>query len=305
MTEGGILLLGGSGQLGLAVRRAASERGVRLTVPGRSDLDLAADDPGQDLRGWLSPRPLAIILAAAMTGVDACETDEETAFRINGVGAGAVAAEAAKAGCLLIHVSTDYVFSGAGDRPWKPGDAPAPINAYGRSKLEGERRVMAAGGRSCIVRTSWLYGHGRRNFPIAILEQAAAASEISVVEDQVGSPCCCGDLAGVLLDLALAPGPLPPILHYANSGQCSWHEFALAIVRLAGWTNPVRPTTSDQLRRPARRPAYSVLDCDVEDLQLFRRPWAAALAGWLDELREQAPHLFPAEASGRGGSGKQ
>lgn len=301
MAEAGILLLGASGQLGSAVRRQARDRGVQIVAPVREQLDLGSDSLAQDLQQWFGLRPSAVILAAAMTAVDACETDEAAAFRINGDAPGAVALAAARAGCRLLHVSTDYVFSGVSDRPWRTGDLPAPINAYGRSKLEGERQVLAASGDICIVRTSWLYGHAERNFPLAILQRAAAGSGLAVVDDQVGSPCYAGDLAAALLDLAKAPEPLPAVLHFANSGQCSWREFAVAILRLAGWRCPVRPLTSEQALRPARRPAYSVLDCDdLEAVGIVRRPWAAALAEWMDELRVRAPHLFPTDPAGRG-----
>lgn len=225
--------------------------------------------------------PAVVINAAAYTDVDGCETHQELAHSANGVGPGHVARACVDIGASMVHFGTDFVFDGLARRPYRPMDAANPLSAYGRSKWEGEQAVRAAGGRYLIVRTSWLFGLGGRNFVEAILAKASAGEGLRVVDDQVGRPTLASDLAAGVLQLldASAAGTV----HFANSGECSWYEFAKEIVRQAGMSVEVTPMKSAELGRPARRPAYSVLDTSGYEEVTGDRPahWTDALSRYL------------------------
>jgi dTDP-4-dehydrorhamnose reductase len=227
--------------------------------------------------------PEVVINCAAWTNVDGAESEPEPAAAVNGVGAGNVAAAAAAAGAWLIHVSTDYVFSGDKATPYVESDPPQPVSAYGRSKLDGEQAVAAAApDRHTIVRTAWLFGAGGSCFPKTILRAAAQRPELKVVADQVGCPTFTGHLAEALV--ALAAQRTPGILHVAGGGQCSWYEFAAAIVAAAGADCPVRPISSDEYPTPTRRPANSVLISERGAPTLPE--WSAGLKQFMSELAE-------------------
>lgn len=295
-----LLLIGGSGQLGQALLRQAEHLGIRVVAPSRKQLDLAAPEPDLALEPWLEDRPGAILLAAAFTAVDDCEVQPDLAWRVNAQAPGLLARRAGQSGIPLIMVSTDYVFGEHPRTPCLPDDPPRPLNVYGQSKLKGEQEVLAAGALHRVVRTSWLYGHGGRNFPLTILNAAARGAPLRVVDDQWGSPTNCTDLAGALLQMAPGP-PVARILHYTNSGACSWHTFAVTLLRLAGWNAPVAACRSHEFPRPAHRPAYAVLDCGAaREAGLATRPWAQALSWWLNELREAQPGFFPCREGNRG-----
>ena len=202
-----------------------------------------------------------VLNCAAWTDVDGAEADSEKAFAVNSAGAGNVARAATDSGAWVIHVSSDYVFNGGKRDPYLESDPTEPLSAYGRSKLGGELAVAhAAPGRHTIVRSSWLFGTRGGCFPATILRLAAERDELTVVADQVGCPTFTGDLAHALLDLCRRP--VTGVLHVAGGGECSWYEFATAIVERSGLHCLVKPGRTDDLGRPAPRPAYSVLSSE-------------------------------------------
>lgn len=219
-----------------------------------------------------SLRPDIVINCAAFTNVDGCETQEELAAQVNGAAVGFLAEAVRRAGATLVHISTDYVFDGNKREPYLEEDQVAPQSAYGRSKLLGEQAIEQSGlEKYYIIRTSWLYGLGGKNFVETMIRLAAEREELRVVADQIGSPTYTNDLAKAIFDL-LSPVTRHPspatapygIYHYSNSGQCSWHEFASEIVKQAETnglpvkTQHVHPIKTEEYPLPAKRPAYSV-----------------------------------------------
>ncbi len=255
-----VLVTGATGQLGRAVVASAAARGV--DVYGCSHDALPVEDRDAVQRVFDAQRPTTVLHCGAWTDVDGCERDPERAERVNGGGTAHLVDACAERGAGLIYVSTDFVFDGAARSPYPPEHDPRPLSAYGRSKLSGERAVLErAAPRHCVVRTSWVFGPGGRNFPAAILARARSGEPLSVVDDQVGRPTYTPDLAEALLDLA-ALSDSAGIYHAANRGECSWHGFAVEILAQAGLGHvPVGTMASAELDRPAPRPAYSVLDC--------------------------------------------
>ena len=228
--------------------------------------------------------PGIIINCAAYTDVDGAESDREAAFDVNARGAGNVAAAAEKVGARVIHISTDYVFDGQGSRPYTETDEPNPLGVYGRSKLEGERRVAEASQDALIVRTAWLYGHAGPNFIEKMLSLASSGRGLRVVEDQVGAPTNVRDLAAAILEL-IAVGATG-VVNATNRGWCTWYEFAREILDLAGHEDiPVEPVTSAEFPRPAPRPGYSVLSLArlVSLTGKTPRSWQDALAEYIAE----------------------
>ncbi|OIP64325.1 MAG: dTDP-4-dehydrorhamnose reductase [Nitrospirae bacterium CG_4_9_14_3_um_filter_53_35] len=211
---------------------------------------------------WIGEvRPDVLINAAAYTDVDGCETRRDLAMRVNGEGVGYLAEGCARCGSGMIHISTDFVFDGSKKGPYIEEDQPNPLSVYGSSKLMGEKRMAEHLDRFLIVRTSWLFGHGGKNFVEAILRQAEVKSSLKVVHDQVGSPTYVPDLSRAILKLLSAGAA--GIVHVGNSGSCSWFKFAGKILEYSGKRGvSVEPITSSELNRPARRPAHSVLSCE-------------------------------------------
>jgi dTDP-4-dehydrorhamnose reductase len=218
-----------------------------------------------------------IVLAAAYTDVDGCETDPELAFDVNCRGAVNVALAAREHGSKLLFLSTDYVFDGSKTAPYEVDEPRAPLNVYGRSKAEAEKEIARLVPECCIVRTSWLFGVGGKCFPDTILKLAATRSELDVVDDQRGCPTYASDLASTLIQLCRrgATG----ILHATNRGECSWFDFAKEIISASGLTTIIRPTTTDRFIRPATRPKYSVLS--GRSLEKY----GVALPCWRDAVR--------------------
>lgn len=267
-----ILITGGNGQLGHELQRllasGAAEigpipeayRDADVTAVDVADLDIT-DAAAVD--ALLSRESFDIVFnGAAFTNVDGCEAHEDLAFAVNATGAENLARACAATGAVLVHVSTDYVFSGADAGERTELDEPNPISAYGRTKLAGERAVLAACERSFVVRTAWLYGYVGKNFVKTMLRLADSLGALTVVDDQLGNPTSANDLAYELLKLALTDEY--GIYHCTNNGICSWATFARAIVERAGFDpDIVRPCTSDEYAAAhpdaARRPAYSAL----------------------------------------------
>ena len=279
------LVTGARGQLGHDLREVLAGRpGDEVTALGRSELDLTDEDAVRTtVRRWLDQRRAdrcVVVNAAAYTAVDDAETDETTALVVNGHAPGWLAEELAGR-ARLVHVSTDYVFDGNARRPY-PVDAPvAPRSAYGRTKAAGESAVAAAGGEATVVRTAWVYGRHGANFVRTMVRLEGERETVSVVDDQVGSPTWSADLAAGLVALGDLPETPPPVLHYTNAGEVSWHGLARAVFEEIG-ADPQRvlPTTSEAFLRPAPRPAYSVLDGSAWLAAGLPapRPWRAALS---------------------------
>ena len=274
-----ILITGADGQLGTALQQALQSHDLVLAVWPQFDLlsDGAADF-------IVEARPDLVIHAAAYTDVDGAEREPAKALAVNAHGTERVARGAVKAGARLIYISTDYVFDGHKTTPYGETDAPNPLNAYGRSKLEGERRAAAQCADTLIVRTAWLYGRQGRNFVKTILERAVNGGELRIVNDQRGNPTYAPDLAAAIT--RLASREFRGILHATGGGDCSWFEFACAIVSEAGARVAVKPITSAESARPAVRPAYGVLsNRRLSQLGIELPPWREALSRFLHERR--------------------
>jgi len=282
--EGPILVLGAEGMLGRDLVPALRQRlrdpsGERVIAWDLRQLDIRDRDAvARSIRDLGSS---LVVNAAAFTNVDACEREVEQAMAVNAHGPGHIAAACRQVGARMVHFSTDFIFDGRSTRPYRIDDAPGPLSVYGRSKWEGEQAVRAAADRHLIVRTSWLFGPFGRNFVEAILTKAREGGPLRVVMDQVGRPTLSAHLSEAvvnLLDLD-AEGTF----HFANEGQCSWFEFAQAVLQQAGMNIPVEPITTEESGRPARRPAYSVLDLTryVETTGRCPAPWPEAVEHYL------------------------
>ena len=253
---------------------AARAAGWEVTGLGRAQLDVCDEAAVADA---LAQSAAAVVInCAAWTDVDGAESDRGGAFAVNATGAGVLARAASAAGAQLVHVSTDYVFDGCGTRPYVESDPTDPQCVYGESKLAGEREVLAASPRHAVVRTAWLFGAGGRNFVDTMLRVAdGGASEVRVVTDQLGCPTWTGHLAQALL--TVAGDRSAGVLHGAASGSCTWNELAVEVFAVAGREVAVLASTSAEQRRPAPRPAYSVLGSERGD--------ALVLADWREGVR--------------------
>ena len=277
-----ILLIGAKGMLGSTI--VTDWTSEDLVAADAAEADIRDID---QLRALVSQaRPDWIVLTAAYTDVDGSENNPQLAFAVNGAGAGNVARIASEFRARLLFVSTDYVFDGNSTRPYEPDDAPSPLNVYGASKKAGEAAVQSLARHWCIVRTSWLFGSAGSCFPEKILRASESAPELTVVSDQVGSPTFSRDLAAAILRLLHLD--VQGIVHTTNSGVCSWYEFAKEILRQARRDSvPLRPVTSSQYPRPARRPSYSVLSpTSLNQHGIVMRPWQDALADYFNDLRQ-------------------
>jgi dTDP-4-dehydrorhamnose reductase len=279
---------GAGGMTGSEITRQAANVGWDCISFSKSELDIANRDAVFDAIG--SARPDIVVNAAAFTAVDDAEREEQRATRINGVGAGFVAQAASAAGAGVIHISTDYVFDGRSSTPYLPSDPVSPVNAYGRSKLAGEKAVRDANPRHVIVRTSWVYSHEGRNFVRTMLRLGETRNEISVVCDQQGSPTSAADLAAALLKIAdtmRKGGAASGTHHFSNAGVTNWYEFAKTIFEMRGEGPVVEPIATADYPTPAARPAWSVLDCTSfeKEFSMQRRPWQTALRDVMDKLQ--------------------
>lgn len=273
-----VTMFGGTGLLGKALVRTWSEDEV--IALGSKDGDIR--DAGQVRRLVERDRPDWIVLAAAYTDVDGCETNRDLALDVNGRGAVNVARAAKEHKAKLLFVSTDYVFDGNKTTPYETDDQHAPRSVYGRSKAEAEVQLLEILPECLIVRTSWLFGVGGKCFPDTILRLAQSRPAIDVVDDQRGCPTYAVDLARAII--ALCRKNARGIVHVTNRGDCTWFEFARAIVRGAGMDTEVRPTTTGKFPRPAQRPKYSVLSSkSLEAYGIPMPPWQDALQRYLAE----------------------
>jgi dTDP-4-dehydrorhamnose reductase len=271
-----VLIFGATGMLGQALLR--QWRDDEIIGLGSAQADLR--NPEQVGTAMEAARPDWIVLAAAYTDVDGCEINPTLASSINTQGAVNVAKAAARFRSKLLFVSTDYVFDGKKTSPYETSNRRSPINAYGRSKADAEEKIAQILPESCIVRTSWLFGPGGKCFPDTILKLADTRPEIKVVNDQRGSPTYTRDLADAIIKLCHADAS--GIVHCTNTGDCTWFDFAAEILRQAGKSTRVRPTTSDEFVRPAERPKFSVLSpASLNSYGIHMRPWQETLPEYL------------------------
>lgn len=228
--------------------------------------------------------PSLVFNCAAVTNVDGCETDEEAAYQVNAIGPKNLAIACNQYGSRLLHISTDYVFSGEGSSPYRESDEPSPRTAYGRTKLAGEAFVLAHCSNSCICRTAWLYGYVGNNFVKTMLRLAREKGSLTVVNDQVGNPTSAVDLAYQLL--LLGSSSEKGVFHCTCNGEpVSWFDFASRIISLAGLDVPVHGCTTTEFPRPAKRPAYSALDNSHlrSTIGDSMRDWDVALDSFLEK----------------------
>lgn len=284
-----LLVTGAGGMLARALVPALEAKGHQVTRFTHAELDVTrCPDVRRAVR---DAAPDWVVHLAAYTDVDGCEKDPDRAFIVNGLGARNAAMAAHEMGAGVLALSSDYVFDGRTREPRREHDIVGPLSQYGRSKLAGERGAREVNPRHVIVRTSWLYGAGGRNFVDTIVARARAGEPLAVVDDQRGSPTWTGDLSGALADL-LERGEYGTY-HVTNRGDCTWHEFAEAVCREAGLAVDIRRITSEELARPARRPAYSVL-CPA----WFEHVSGRTMPHWQDALTR----YLRSTASARGGS---
>jgi dTDP-4-dehydrorhamnose reductase len=274
-----------------------------VRAPSESDLDFTDTERlRQAVRGF---RPTLIVNAAAYTAVDRAESEPALAQAVNGTAPGVLAEEAAAIGAAIVHYSTDYVFDGSGSRPWTEDDAPRPLNAYGRSKLAGDRAVAASGAAFLILRTSWVYGRGGRNFVATMLRLGAGRAELSVVDDQVGAPTSAAVIASTTARLLGGVSGDPTgrvrerggLYNLCCAGETSWFGFAREIFRLAATrgaalaVRELRPIATREFETAAVRPLNSRLDCGR-----LERTLGVSLPDWRDALRDFLAECYDPES---------
>lgn len=268
--------------VGRAWARLLAAEGLEHRALGRGDLDIT--DPSQI--GRIEPGIDVVVNCAAYTLVDQAESDRAAADRANGEAVGALGERCKQIGARLVHYSTDYVFDGCGTEPYPVSAPTSPVNAYGASKLLGETRLAESGAPALLVRTSWVYASEGKNFVLTIADLLASKPELSVVADQRGRPSSAEELAKNSFRLAQLAGT--GTFHLTDGGECSWFEFAREIRDQLGLSTPVKPCGSDQYPRPARRPAYSVLDISASEALLGPLlPWQEALRQVLQRRAER------------------
>lgn len=283
------LVTGGSGQLGIAVSAELDSRGIRFTSLGSKDLDIT--NPAL-IGNFVAQNPPSVLVnCAAWTDVDGAESNEESAANVNSRGAENLAKAAESTGARLIHISTDYVFSGESQKPFQVSDQIDPQSSYGRTKADGEKKVLATYPQnSFIVRTAWLYSANGKNFAKTITRLALNGDgEVRVVNDQMGQPTSAEDLAKQIVELGLSKAPAG-IYHGTNGGHATWFQFAQEIFFLAGADiNRVVPVSSTEYPRPAKRPSYSVLSHEE-----WSKTSIAPMRDWKIALEEVMPQIVSA-----------
>lgn len=281
-----ILVTGANGQLGKEIRQLAEENaGYDFIFLGREDLPIHHFEMLRHYFGLYHPAYL--INCAAYTAVDRAESEKDLAFQVNGEAVGVMAAVCKEYGTKLLHISTDYVFDGKANQPYKESDAVHPQSVYGASKLEGERQALLYCPETLIIRTSWVYSEYGKNFVKTMLKLMAEKESISVVNDQLGSPTYAADLARVILEIIHSGKWEPGIYHYSNDGVISWFEFAEEIARATGSSCKVNPIPTSAYPTPAKRPGWSVLDHQKikEVYAISSRPWKESLHECLASLK--------------------
>lgn len=279
-----IAVTGANGGLGSAILAACAERNPSWECIGFTRKEADMTDAEKAVTALAASNPEVIVHCAAMTGVDDCETHKELAWAVNVEGTRAVAAAAQKAGARLVYISTDYVFDGNKPSPYCEDDPPNPLSVYGHTKAEGER-IAAGIPHSLIIRSSWMYGRRGKSFPATILRLAQRQKELTVVNDQAGAPTSSSDLAQALLSL-IEIG-VEGLFHVVNGGYCTWFELARAVLELKGIAGvTLKPITTAELDRPARRPANSRLNC-----ARYEEFAGAPMRHWRDALADALPGM--------------
>lgn len=277
-----ILITGANGMLAGAVRTELLARGHDLIALDRAALDVT--DPNAVLATVRATRPDVAIQCAAYTRVDDAERDEAAAYRVNAEATASLAHACREVGARLVYPSTDYVFDGTATSPYTPDSPTNPLGAYGRTKLAGEA-VAREAGDYLIVRTSWLYGEGGKNFVSTILSRAVMGEALRVVDDQTGSPTWTGTLARVLAAMIEADAP-SGVYHAVNGGETTWYGLAVEALRVAGIEAEISPVSTSEFPRPAPRPTYSVLDySETESVVGEIEGWREALAAAITSFR--------------------
>lgn len=276
-----ILVVGAKGMLGQDLLSLLGERGRGVDLP---DIDITDMVSVQQVLTALKPK--VVVNCAAYTDVDGCETNIETAMQVNGEGVAFLALITREIGAKLVQISTDYVFDGSKGSPYREDDLQQPLNIYGESKLAGELNVDI-NPDNLLVRTQWLYGLQGKNFVETMLRLGQDKEELSVVDDQIGSPTWTMDLAQGII--ALIDHDCRGTYHCANSGSTSWNGFAKAIFEESGMTTQVLPMTTEQLNRLARRPLHSTLDCRklAADTGCVLQPWRVGLKQYLAQRSKE------------------
>ena len=280
-----VLVTGYAGQLGYDTIRLLEARGIECRGVDMQDFDLT---DGQAVRAYVQAyRPTAIVHCAAYTNVDKAESQPEICAAVNGMGTVNVVRAALSVGAKVVFISTDYVFPGTGDQPWKIDDPYGPQNVYGMSKVQGEDAVRSLMTRYFILRTSWVFGKNGRNFVRTMLRLGKEKKELRVVSDQVGSPTYTKDLARVICDML--PTEKYGIYHVRNEGYISWCDFARMIMQKAGLPCRVLPVASSEYPTPAKRPLNSRLDASrLAEAGFEPMPSVEnALDRYLDEIRDE------------------
>ena len=280
-----ILLIGKTGQVGHELLRTLPALG-QVVATDRSQLDLADSNAIRDVVRDVCPD--VIVNAAAYNAVDRAEEEEHLAMTINGAAPGVLAEEAKRLGALLIHYSTDYVFDGRKRTPYLEDDPPAPLSAYGRSKLAGELAVRSSACRHLLLRTSWVFGPHGSNFVLAMAKRALAGEDLRVVADQTGVPTPASMVADATAKMIAARPPRSGLYHVVATGQTTRFDFARAIIDRLGVKVAVLPVTTEEFGGKARRPSYSVLDNST-----VRRDFGVALPDWRTRLDWSVKNLQP------------
>ncbi len=279
-----ILVFGQSGQVATELQHC-----TKVVALGRSQADLTDPQACADAIKFYSPD--VVINAAAYTAVDQAEDEEAIATVINGDAPSVMARTCAGLDIPFVHISTDYVFSGEGDKPWKPHDSTAPLGAYGRSKLEGEAGIQAAGGNHAILRTSWVFSSHGNNFVKTMLRLAETRQDLTIVADQIGGPTEAKDIAEACLALAhgLLAGKEGGIYHFSGAPDVSWAEFAREIFSQANQAVTVEDIPTSSFPTKAARPSNSRMNCDKTktDFNIERPDWRMSLARVLKELKDK------------------
>ena len=274
-----ILVTGSNGQLGRELLEISGRfPKLNFLFTDVAELDITKQ---AEIKKFLAENPVDLLInCAAYTAVDKAESEAEAAHLLNTVAPGLLAAEAASQGFAMIHISTDYVFSGQSYKPYTEADDPDPVSGYGKSKLGGEQAVLNSGANAMVIRTSWLYSAFGHNFLKTILRFGKEKPELKVVFDQIGTPTYAGDLAKCILDIISSHSiPKASVYHYSNEGVCSWYDFARAIAEYESLPCKIMPIRTSEYPTPAPRPAYSVLDkCKIKNDFGIEIPW------WKDSI---------------------
>lgn len=278
-----ILVIGARGMLGHDVLAVFADKYI-VTGVDVAEVDITKADSVARLVEDI--RPAAVVNCAAYTNVDACESDEKTAYAVNAEGIVNIGRACKTVGALVVHYSTDYVFDGKSSVPYREDDPTGPLGAYGRTKLAGEMGLRDIGVDHLILRTSWLFGKNGKNFVVTIQKAGREKKELRVVNDQTGSPTYAVDLARATR--TLIEHQARGTFHVTNSGVCTWYDFAAEIIRLSNIDARVLPMSSQELNRPAPRPAYSVMSGEkLRSVVGNSLPlWQSALSVFLNSIQE-------------------